>query len=1021
MVGMECFAGLAAPAAGGAQATFNYNRENFLFDRKCRMRKEFQLRSFRVEQASQWRDDVRDLISLTEYKMHVYLLVNVLLLGFTVALWCEGRLPSTTPNWLMMGSAISITGAFMFLLLSIWLAMHAAIAAQSYETRLLTQMVRLPLPTWHELEACRTTASDFERTEPKQMFRVPFLMGRQERLARRQAAEAAAASAAAPAAATAGASGAAAPPGPVPTADPWGLERCGDDVAELGCHEGSEVAKLRHIKLARQAMVYWQTYDAFARISMSIGVIELLLAMSYYVLGYVLVQDGCRSAATYGVILLTSMSVSITKMDMTLSVWESRRVQMLLFFCPSMSCVASYHWSHQSSFDLRVAEMLIVIAFFSHGFFLGLMTVYSRITPQDNGTLLPVAFRSVLYLDVFGWLRSSVENPPSARRSRSGRLSRATTRARSSWQLAPRSQLVPRTIDEERCEDDDRAALGELDDDDPLRPSMETLRYTSDGVPLPLRPEDLAPKGAAEDMRGVVGAPHGSFQDHLQSKSFFKAKYWMPGSVEHGEEEDSDADDRAATGHDSDNPGIIPWRVFSTVMICLCAAWLAAGFYHGLVVLDLIEHADEIKYVMEGGPSDEPWERKVPMPREGTFLSLKRWGFRIRTPFSTSVDDRVEHFQTSWPSQNIRPMSLACDAAGSRFAVTDRFRTFTGTIPGAATAAAAPAGPGLVALIAEKVIGSGISRRARGEGRLVPDDSAASFRASAPTAQLESAGSRPRRRSPPPAVGFEELTCLSLLGEGLQDVAVTCADGDQGSPECQALVLHRHGRRVTACPMSEAAALASLLQRGGGGSAQGSLIANVSDAWLEVLRRERPGASDTRVALALATEDNAGLAAAELAKPHAHFEKTVAFSIDHACWGADAAGQAGCLGGASAGVAFAATSQGRVVQLGQHSRWAELVPTEVLDEGVHGGSSLGPGAVRTLGGRYVGILRQEGEVIQVLDLHRGGTHVGKIRLPEGQPAAAFCAGGDHLFLLGKGSSPQLSRVPLPHELLKTAI
>lgn len=40
-----------------------------------------------------------DILFLTsqEYKMHVYLLVNVLLLGITVALWCQGKLPHSTP------------------------------------------------------------------------------------------------------------------------------------------------------------------------------------------------------------------------------------------------------------------------------------------------------------------------------------------------------------------------------------------------------------------------------------------------------------------------------------------------------------------------------------------------------------------------------------------------------------------------------------------------------------------------------------------------------------------------------------------------------------------------------------------------------------------------------------------------------------------------------------------------------------------------------------------------------------
>ena len=36
---------------------------------------------------------------------------------------------------------------------------------------------------------------------------------------------------------------------------------------------------------ALQAAVYWQTYDAFARVSMSVGINQLMLGMSYYILG----------------------------------------------------------------------------------------------------------------------------------------------------------------------------------------------------------------------------------------------------------------------------------------------------------------------------------------------------------------------------------------------------------------------------------------------------------------------------------------------------------------------------------------------------------------------------------------------------------------------------------------------------------------------------------------------------------------------------------------------------------------
>lgn len=38
-------------------------------------------------EAKLWREDIRDLISLSEYKMHVYLLVNVLLLGRGGVVW----------------------------------------------------------------------------------------------------------------------------------------------------------------------------------------------------------------------------------------------------------------------------------------------------------------------------------------------------------------------------------------------------------------------------------------------------------------------------------------------------------------------------------------------------------------------------------------------------------------------------------------------------------------------------------------------------------------------------------------------------------------------------------------------------------------------------------------------------------------------------------------------------------------------------------------------------------------------
>ncbi|CAK9046108.1 unnamed protein product [Durusdinium trenchii] len=420
-----------------------YNRENFLYDRSLRRRKEFQVQNFRVAQAELWRRDVRDLISLTEYKMHVYLLVNVLLLGITVALWCQGKLPHSTPVWLMTGNALAMAGAFSFILLSIWMAMHAAVSAQSFEARLLTQMVRLPIPTWKELsfgrraalqpnkspplcpdrtgevEACRTYASEFERLETKQLFRIPFVMGKQEGLV---------------------------PPDPEPASgasashdddespstasrrfmeeahvDPWGLESTGAKLPELGSRMGHGMHKYRHVKLARQAMAFWQSYDAFARICMSIGVNQLLNAK-------------VPSSATYGVVVLTTMAETLNRLDMSLTWWQLRLMQLFLYLGPAIATTSCWAWVEDG---WELAEGLVVCAFLAHAAYLLTVNTLCHMHLEHNGAMLPVVYRSVLYLDVFGWSSQAgrVEVDESRTPQRNPGLTRSQMGSNSLWIL----------------------------------------------------------------------------------------------------------------------------------------------------------------------------------------------------------------------------------------------------------------------------------------------------------------------------------------------------------------------------------------------------------------------------------------------------------------------------------------------------------------------------------------------------------------------------------------------------------
>jgi len=169
---------VGAAAVGGtaaAHAVWGYNRENFKYDREMRQEQELQILEYRNKQAEQWREDVRDLIGLTEKKMDLYTVPTTIQLGMCVVLFSEGRLEPGTPQWLLRMYMLSLGGAFMYLLMAVWLAMHASVVAQSSSTRLLTQLVRLPVPSWDQIEAVRTYAASYENLGVRHMLRVPFL------------------------------------------------------------------------------------------------------------------------------------------------------------------------------------------------------------------------------------------------------------------------------------------------------------------------------------------------------------------------------------------------------------------------------------------------------------------------------------------------------------------------------------------------------------------------------------------------------------------------------------------------------------------------------------------------------------------------------------------------------------------------------------------------------------------------------------------------------------------------------
>mmetsp|Transcript_55855 Transcript_55855/g.86818 ORF Transcript_55855/g.86818 Transcript_55855/m.86818 type:complete len:970 (-) Transcript_55855:191-3100(-) len=100
------------------------------------------------------REDIRDLIELTTKRMDIYHLVGTLLLAFVMGWYTDGTIWDL-PVWFSDLFIISNFSAVGYLTMTVWMAMHAAVAARSIGTRLLTSYARLSLPTRQELDAIR--------------------------------------------------------------------------------------------------------------------------------------------------------------------------------------------------------------------------------------------------------------------------------------------------------------------------------------------------------------------------------------------------------------------------------------------------------------------------------------------------------------------------------------------------------------------------------------------------------------------------------------------------------------------------------------------------------------------------------------------------------------------------------------------------------------------------------------------------------------------------------------------------
>jgi hypothetical protein len=494
--------------------------------------------------------------------------------------------------------------------------MHAAIAAKSYEVRLLTQLVRLPVPSWAQLEGARTYASTFEKVEARQMFRVPFATGTQEGLLQCSHGSSvdelgdvddadAELGAGGPATArpahnmeddllagNAG-NGDSNPPTNAFSADPWGLERPGDALYYLDSSAKTDPRDLNHIRLVQEAMQYWQSYDAFSRVSMSIGANQLVMALSYYVLGYVLVSNHAVVAAWLAVGLFMAIACALIRLDMSLTGFEYRIAVLLVCTGPICASISARVWA--ATGPGMPITILMPIAFLSHTCWLVYILYLCKVDKQNNGVHLPTGFRSVLYIDVFGWIK---DNPFS-------QMFRGSQQAL--------EQSGPRIPSGE-------SAAG---------PGVQSVRYV-DGRPVPMRVEQL-PGAARLPKTTDLGDPE-SFVPQLKQES---------------RTEEEDGPDIMSKAQNAAGSGSRPWYVFCGATSLLAILWWILGV---LVTSEIMG----VTYL-----------KVAPLTRGSEEIVEK--GDAKKSLLAG------EALLTKWPHENVHTLGLACNGASNMAVASSRF------------------------------------------------------------------------------------------------------------------------------------------------------------------------------------------------------------------------------------------------------------------------------------------------------------------------------------------------------------
>jgi len=263
---------------------WQWNRGYYSYDTKQRWARFNFINNMAIAQTGQYREDIEDLAQLTSNRMDNYHILGVMALTIATALFCPGRLGLHTPpppSWLMGLFMTNLAAAYLWLGMTMWMAMHASLRADSAACHMLTRMVRLPVPSIRQLDRARRLFSSYEYQNFGELFRVPFV---QRHGSRGERAE-----------------------GDTATKDAAAKNRtrCEYDVPawfqrERQVDEGRPVQNFmpssargdapEHFEVFRVVQCEYWPYDIYARLSMFLAWMHILHAWGYHQLGHTVTE-----------------------------------------------------------------------------------------------------------------------------------------------------------------------------------------------------------------------------------------------------------------------------------------------------------------------------------------------------------------------------------------------------------------------------------------------------------------------------------------------------------------------------------------------------------------------------------------------------------------------------------------------------------------------------------------------------------------------------------------------------------